>query len=104
MYSVYLQYDQAVHGILMWHLNILDENTSLPNKAGDKYLQLYKEEWRSSQTCQGSSTGTRFRGFLGDYSMKVLHGSEVLSELEFTLDEDLQIACSGDSSNLHCHL
>ena len=90
----------------MWHLRddgILDENTSLPNKAGEAYMKLYNQEWRTSKTIQISSEWTGFRGFLGDYSMKVLRGSEVLSELEFTLEEDLKIACSGDSSNLHCH-
>ena len=33
----------------MWNMNILDEETNLPNKAGETYQRLYNEEWRSSQ-------------------------------------------------------
>ena len=39
--SSYL-YIKAVHGILMWNLNIVDEATSEPNKAGQEYLRLTK--------------------------------------------------------------
>ena len=33
---------QAVHGILMWNMNIVDEETIAPNKAGQEYLRLTK--------------------------------------------------------------
>lgn len=33
---------QAVHGILMWNMNIVDEETIAPNKAGQEYLHLTK--------------------------------------------------------------
>ena len=35
-------YMQAVHGILSWNMNIVDEVTTKPNKAGQEYLRLTK--------------------------------------------------------------
>ena len=86
----------------MWQLNILDDTTDLPNKAGETYQRLYQEEWRSSQLIQARPEGITFRGFHGDYSIKLLQGSDVLTEAEFSLDGDLEITCSGDSSNVTC--
>jgi hypothetical protein len=86
----------------MWQLNILDETTKLPNKAGETYQRLYHQEWRSSQVIQAAADGNTFRGFLGDYSIKLLQGSVLLSEMEFTLDTDLEITCTGDASNVIC--
>jgi GH35 family endo-1,4-beta-xylanase len=92
----------AVDGILMWNMNILDADTDLPNKAGEEYQRLYHEEWRSSQTIQASAAGLTFRAFLGHYSIRVLQGAEVLAEQEFSLDEDVHIACTEDSSGISC--
>ena len=86
----------------MWALNILDDNSDLPNKAGESYQRLYHEEWRSSQMIQATTEGNGFRGFLGDYSLKLIKGSDVLVEMEFTLDADLEIICSGAASNVIC--
>ena len=33
---------QAVHGIVSWNMNIVDEVTTEPNKAGQEYLRLTK--------------------------------------------------------------
>ena len=93
---------QAVNGIIMWRLNVLDELTDVPNKAGEAYKRLYHQEWRSSQVIQATAEGNTFRGFLGDYSIKILQGSVVLGEMEFTLDTDLEITCAGDASNVIC--
>ena len=35
-------YMQPVHGILSWNMNIVDEVTTEPNKAGREYLRLTK--------------------------------------------------------------
>ena len=82
--------------MLIWALNIL------PNKAGESYQRLYHEEWRSSQLIQATIEENLFRGFLGDYSMKLLQGSDVFAEMDFTLDGDLEITCSGDASYVTC--
>ena len=83
--------------MLIWALNIL------PNKAGESYQRLYHEEWISSQVIhQATAEGNTFRGFLGDYSLKLLQGSDVFPEMEFTLDGDFEITCSGDTSRVIC--
>ena len=70
--------------MLIWALNIL------PNKAEESYQRLYHEEWISSQVIhQATAEGNTFRGFLGDYSLKLLQGSDVFTQMEFTLDGDL---------------
>ena len=61
----------------MWALNILDDKSDLPIKARESYQRLYHEEWRSSQVIQATAEGNTFRGFLGDYSIKLLQGSDV---------------------------
>jgi len=33
---------EAVHGVISWNMNIVDEVTSEPNKAGQEYLRLTK--------------------------------------------------------------
>ena len=67
-----------------------------------KSLTKDNEDWRSSQLIQAMTEGNTFRGFLGDYSMKLLQGYDVLTEMDFTLDEDFEIICSGDASNVVC--
>ena len=81
----------------MWALEtMLDDDTNQPNKAGEVYERLYHEEWRTNMlvpTTYGSRVTVR--GFLGEYRVRILQGSEVLTELEFTLDQDLEISCTG---------
>ena len=48
-------YFKAVNGILMWALNILDETSNLPNKAGNTYKKLYHNEWKTKETVQVNS-------------------------------------------------
>ena len=76
---------QAVAGILMWELNILEEGSWQPNLAGQEYLRLTREEWSSSQLLlpediEGEEkTAFTFMGFLGDYVLRLLlNGEEVL--------------------------
>ena len=86
----------------MWNMNILDEETDLPNKAGETYQRLYNEEWRSSQLLEELSEENSFRGFMGQYKMKLLHGSEVLAEVDFSLENDIEIVCQGSYQSIDC--
>ena len=90
----------------MWALEtILDDDTNLPNKAGEVYERLYHDEWRTNHLVPATLQMTvTVRGFLGDYRIRIIQGSEVLSELEFTLDQDLEISCTGTLANITCSL
>ena len=90
----------------MWALEtILDDDTNLPNKAGEVYERLYHDEWRTNYLVPATLQMTvSARGFLGDYRIRLIQGSEVLSELEFTLDQDLEISCTGTLANITCSL
>ena len=84
----------------MWALNILDDATNLPNQAGEAYASLYHEEWRTREII-AASLGT-VRAFLGDYSLRILQGSQVVTQFDFTLDQDLEITCTGAPSTVLC--
>ena len=91
---------QAIEGILMWRLNILDELTNEPNKAGEEYMRLVNEEWRSSQlvapTYPGEDMATfAFRGFKGQYRLALLVGGVEGGQGEGLVEED---------TNIHCYL
>ena len=87
---------KAIHGILSWRTNTLnDDNT--PNKAGQAYIKLYQEEWRSSQTLiPTDNSNVEFRGFLGDYNVKIKKGNQELAEVQFRLDDDISFDCISD--------
>ena len=51
---------------------------------------------------QVNQDGSTFRGFMGDYSLKLLQGSNVLGEMEFKLEDDLEIVCDGNVSIVLC--
>ena len=87
----------------MWSLNILDESTDLPNKAGDMYKQLYHTDWRSNTNLKVIPEGQQFRGFKGDYNMKLVNSEGILTEIKFTLEDDLEIYCDGDTSTVVCY-
>ena len=86
----------------MWYMNILDEETDLPNKAGEAYQRLYHEEWRSSQLLTVSEGKASFRGFHGQYLLRLLKGSEVLVVKDFLLEDDLQIVCTEEQASIVC--
>ena len=88
----------------MWALNILDETTNLPNKAGNTYKKLYHNEWKTKETVQVNSNDNSLRGFMGDYNMKIINSNTaaVIEEIEFKLEKDLDIYCEGDNSNVIC--
>ena len=69
------------------------------------YERLYHFEWRTNHLVPATLQMTvSVRGFLGDYRIRIIQGSEVLSELEFTLDQDLEISCTGTLANITCSL
>ena len=95
---------EAVQGILMWRLNILDED-NLPNKAGKAYVNLYHGEWRTNEIKSIDPQGFDIRGFKGDYTFELKRGEEVLHSLEFVLNDDIEIECNGnDYSTSKCSL
>ena len=79
---------------------LLDEN-NLPNKAGEAHIRLFHEEWMTKMTIHADSNedGYFFRGFMGDYNLKILRGSTIIGEIEFKLDNDMEILCVGEGSS-----
>ena len=96
-YFNFLHFFQSIHGILSWTMNTLDEN-NIPNKAGEAYINLYNQQWRSSQliTPTTDSTSVAFRGFHGDYEVVIKRNSDILGQFNFNLDQDLNFDCIED--------
>ena len=87
---------QAVAGILSWKTNILDTENS-PNKAGQAYINLYHQEWRSDLVVRPTLSDTvAFRGFQGQYEVRIKRDDLVLARLEFTLEGDRSFDCVAD--------
>jgi len=89
---------EAVHGVISWNMNIVDEVTTEPNKAGQEYLRLTKEEWSSSQLLSptaGLDLATfNFRGFKGYYSFRfLLDGEQYGDGMNVTIKEDTVLRC-----------
>ena len=88
--------------------NLFDEsedgNTYLPNEAGETYIRLIHEEWKTNKTVQieNGEEYYVFRGFMGDYDLKIMQGSKILNEFEFKLDDDLEIFCANEDSSIIC--
>merc|ERR1712037_196655 len=123
---------EGVEGILMWRLDIMDEMSGEPNKAGLEFIRLTQEEWRSSQLISSKvlssnkrnkvlsrseaseevsnkedkhrSTATfAFRGFMGDYRLRLLHGSESYGTFEMVVRDDVNLQCTlGQDQQLIC--
>jgi len=126
---------EGVEGILMWRLDIIDEMSGEPNKAGLEFIRLTQEEWRSSQLISSKvlssnkrdkvsdkvssrsetsevvsdkyehrSTATfAFRGFMGDYRLRLLHGSESYGTFEMVVRDDVNLQCTlGQDQQLIC--
>ena len=81
---------------MSWRTNTLDADNT-PNKAGEAYVTLYQEEWRSSQTLiPTDNSRVEFRGFLGDYNVKIKRNNQELAEVQFRLDDDISFQCFSD--------
>ena len=86
----------AVAGILSWRTNTLEADNT-PNKAGQAYINLYHQEWRSDQVLRPAQSNTAaFRGFRGGYEVRIKRGDQVLAEMEFTLEGDRTFDCVAD--------
>jgi len=92
---------ESINGFLMWHFsngkdsNIVDTDTFTTNLAGEKYISLYHEEWRTNATLEDQGTENEneiatfsFRGFKGDYNIKLMDGDNELKSWTLNLDED----------------
>lgn len=91
----------------MWNLNIIDSETSEPNKAGEEFIRLTQEEWMSNMlvepTVLETGVGFHFRGFKGNYILRVVQGGEEVGEVEVEVTEDTTINCSYlDTTGLTC--
>ena len=85
---------QAVEGIMMWNLNIISEETGQPNKAGEEYMRLYHEEWRSNNLLTPEEEGGfYYRGFMGNYTLRLLWRGEEVGKIEVKVDEDKDLVC-----------
>merc|ERR1719186_516481 len=93
----------SVHGILMWGFwdkahwrpgaAIVNGDDLTPNLAGEAYLRLMHEEWRSTEVLhpspsRGGQVVFQDRIFMGDFNIKLLDGTEVLKEDHIAVDED----------------
>ena len=93
---------KAVEGIVSWRTNTLDGDNK-PNKAGETYIKLYQEEWRSSQELAVSqSAAASFSGFRGDYTVRIMKDNSVVNEIRFTLDENISFECINGLDSLNC--
>jgi len=118
---------EGVEGILMWRLDIMDELSGEPNKAGLEYIRLTQEEWRSSQIISSKVVATdkmsvkdnisatdkmsetdkdlttnkdklkatfAFRGFMGNYRLRLLQGPEEIGTLEMNVHGNVNLQCN----------
>ena len=94
---------KAVEGIVSWRTNTLDDDNN-PNKAGETYIKLYQEEWRSSQVLAVSqSAAASFSGFRGDYTIRIIGQDDMeINNIKFTLDENISFKCVNDFASLNC--
>ena len=93
---------EAVEGIVAWRTNTLASDMT-PNKAGLAYINLYHQHWRSSQSLvPDQTTEASFRGFRGDYSIRIKKDGEVLARIEFPLDGDVTFDCVSQLNSLNC--
>ena len=98
----YLVILKAVEGIVSWKTNTLDGDNK-PNKAGQAYIKLYQEDWRSTQELVPSqSAAASFSGFRGDYTVRIKKDGVVLSNIQFTLRENMSFKCVNNSNSLNC--
>ena len=87
---------EAVAGILSWRTDTLDTE-NCPNKAGQAYINLYHQEWRSDLVLRPAQSNTAaFRGFHGQYEVRIKRGDLVLASLDFTLQADTSFDCVAD--------
>ncbi|XP_023333585.1 uncharacterized protein LOC111705317 isoform X2 [Eurytemora carolleeae] len=99
--------EEGVEGIMMWGFQrdyfSLVENDLTPNKAGEAYIRLFHEEWRSNMVVPGEQNQFDFRGFRGDYAISILSGDGVLvDDLRFTVDQDTELTCTLTNGQLTC--
>lgn len=74
-----------------------------PNAAGEAYLRLYNEQWRSSGLVTPTESGSvEIRGFMGDYTIQVRRGPEVMAEVVISLAEDTEVTCAYQAGALSC--
>ena len=83
----------------------LEETTYLLNKAGEAYRKLIHDEWNTQKTFEISHNEVRYdlRGFMGDYNLQILQGTTVVYELEFNLENNLEIFCISEDSDIICN-
>jgi len=65
---------------------------------------LASDEILATKTQRQRSTATfSFRGFMGNYRLRLLHGSEDYGTVEMLLDDDLNLHCTlGQDQLLVC--
>ena len=85
---------EGVGGMLMWNFGkegqheIVNPATIEPNAAGQVYLRLYHQEWRTKEMLEGSNGNFQFRGFKGAYNLKLREGNKLLKEWNMELEKD----------------
>lgn len=85
---------EGVGGMLMWHFgkegrhNIVNPVTMEPNAAGQAYLRLYHQEWRTKEVLESSNGNFDFRGFMGTYNLKLWEDNKLLKDWNMDIEKD----------------
>ncbi|KAH9520361.1 Glycoside hydrolase, 10 [Bulinus truncatus] len=104
----------SIEGIIFWgfwdhdmdpSMALVHGNSFTLDKAGERYLQLTKQEW-STHVNRSLSAGTSFdvRGFQGDYDVIVWYQNKPIKIQSFSLGKSnltVNIDISGDGHEIH---
>ena len=109
---------KGIFGIVAWRQTTFDFVGKAPNVAGEAYLRLYNDQWRTSGDMRflvkilynsfpglvtpAESGSVEIRGFKGDYSIQVRRGAEELAELAVSLTEDKEVTCAYQAGAMDC--
>jgi len=95
---------EGIFGIVSWKSTTLDSPDYLPNKAGEAYMKLYHEEWRSSAVVVPSSSNVEtFRGFEGDYRIVMKKDGDILADFTIPLVGDSSLECVYAIDKVECN-
>jgi len=95
---------EGIFGIVAWKPTTLNSPDYLPNKAGEAYMKLYHEEWRSSAVVVPSSSDVEtFRGFEGDYRITMKKNGDIVADFTFPLVGDSSMECVYVIDKVECN-
>jgi len=94
---------EGIFGIVAWKQTTYDFVSKTPNVAGEAYLRLYNDQWRTTGLVTPTeSSSVEIRGFKGDYTIQVRRGAEELAEVAVSLTEDMEVTCTYQAGGMVC--